>query len=78
MFTNRVPLFKLFGFQIWIDWSWFILALLITWSLATGYFPSYHSDVQLSKPTLWTMGAIGSIGLFVSIVLHEQIGRAHV
>ena len=71
MFTNRVPLFKLFGFQVWIDWSWLILALLITWSLATGYFPSYHPDAQLSKTALWTMGAIGSVGLFVSIVLHE-------
>jgi Zn-dependent protease/CBS domain-containing protein len=71
MFGKRIPLCKLFGFQVWIDWSWFILALLITWSLATGLFPSLFADEHLSTATLWSMGVAGALGLFVSIVLHE-------
>ena len=32
MFGKRIPLFKIFGFQIGIDYSWFFLAVQITWS----------------------------------------------
>ena len=70
MFAHRVPLFKLFGFQVWIDWSWLILALLITWSLATAVFPMIEGPT-LDATTRWVMGAAGAIGLFLSIVLHE-------
>jgi Zn-dependent protease len=71
VFTHRIPLFKLLGFQVWIDWSWFILAVLITWSLAAGLFPALFKEANLSTATLWSMGVAGAIGLFVSIVLHE-------
>jgi Zn-dependent protease len=71
MFMKRVPLFKLLGFQVWIDWSWFILALLITWTLATGLFPRLYADAGIDAATYWVMGAAGAIGLFASIVLHE-------
>lgn len=70
MFAHRLPLFKLLGFQVWVDWSWLILALLITWSLATGVFPALVED-DLTTPTFWTMGAVGALGLFISIILHE-------
>jgi Zn-dependent protease/CBS domain-containing protein len=71
VFTHRIPIFKLLGFQVWIDWSWFILAVLITWSLAAGLFPALFKDEQLSTATLWSMGVAGALGLFVCIVLHE-------
>lgn len=70
MFGHRIPLLKLFGFQVWIDWSWLILALLITWSLATTVFPGMAQE-PIPAPTRWVMGALGALGLFVSIVLHE-------
>jgi Zn-dependent protease/predicted transcriptional regulator len=69
MFGRRITLFKLFGFEVKIDISWFILALLITWSLAEGVFPHYFEG--LSTPTRWIMGVGGAVGLFVSIVFHE-------
>lgn len=70
MFTHRLPLFKLLGFQVWVDWSWLILALLITWSLATGVFPALVEE-DLTPATFWAMGAAGALGLFISIILHE-------
>jgi Zn-dependent protease len=69
MFGRRIPLFSLFGFKVSIDISWFILAVLITWSLADGLFPYYFEG--FTKVTYWWMGAAGALGLFVSIVFHE-------
>jgi Zn-dependent protease/sulfur carrier protein ThiS len=69
MFTKRVKLFNLLGFPIYVDATWLILAVLITWSLARGMFPGYFPG--LTPTTYWTMGAVGALGLFVSIILHE-------
>ncbi len=69
MFGKRINLFKLLGFQVRIDMSWIILALLIAWSLSSGLFPLYYKD--LSTSTYWIMGIIGTVGLFLSIVFHE-------
>lgn len=62
-------LLNLFGFEIRLDWSWIFLAVLITWTLAAGYFPMKYPN--LSKDTYWIMGIIGAAGLFISIILHE-------
>jgi len=69
MFERRISLFSLFGFKVKLDISWFILAILIAWSLATGVFPNYFGG--LGTTTYWWMGIAGAIGLFVSIVFHE-------
>jgi len=69
MFGKRIKLFKLLGFEVRIDWSWIIIALLITWSLSKGLFPAYYKN--LSTQTYWWMGIIGALGLFLSIIAHE-------
>ncbi len=69
MFGSRVHLFTLFGFPVSIDPSWFILALLITWSLAAGYFPAMYPGMD--GGTYWIMGISGALLLFISIVFHE-------
>ncbi len=69
MFTKRIKLFNLLGFPIYIDLSWFIIVVLITWSLATNVFPGFYEG--LSSGTYWWMGLAGALGLFVSILAHE-------
>ena len=69
MFGRRVTLFKLLGFEVRIDISWTIIAVLITWSLASGFFPHYYKN--LSAGTYLLMGVMGALGLFASIVVHE-------
>lgn len=69
MFGRRITLFKLLGFEVRIDWSWLVLAFLITWSLARGVFPRFYPS--LSETTVWIMGGAGALGLFGSIVFHE-------
>ncbi len=69
MFGKGVALFKLFGFEVRVDFSWAILAVLITWTLAQGLFPHYYPG--FNSAFYWLMGAAGAVGLFISIVFHE-------
>ena len=69
MFGNRVTLFKLLGFEVRLDSSWIVLAVLITWSLAKGIFPAYYKDMPAAN--YWAMGVAGALGLFLSIIFHE-------
>jgi Zn-dependent protease/CBS domain-containing protein len=69
MFGRQITLFRLLGFEVKVDFSWVFLALLVTWSLAEGFFPASHPG--LAPATYWSMGAAGAAGLFASIVLHE-------
>jgi len=69
VFEKRLKLFKLLGFEVGIDLSWLFIAILIAWSLSTGFFPFHYKN--LSTQTYWLMGIIGALGLFVSIILHE-------
>ncbi|MCA9124859.1 MAG: site-2 protease family protein [Planctomycetales bacterium] len=73
MFTKRFKIFSLLGFPIYLDLSWFAIAILISWSLATGYFPQQIEG--LTSALYWTMGVAGAIGLFASILAHE-LGHA--
>jgi Zn-dependent protease/predicted transcriptional regulator len=70
MFGKKIKLFKIFGFEVGIDWSWIILAILIAWSLSVGIFPFQYQG--LSSQTYWLMGIVGALGLFFSIIFHEM------
>lgn len=69
MFGKRIKLFTLLGFEVRIDLSWIIIAVLVAWSLSTGIFPFQIKD--LSTGTYWVMGILGALGLFFSVVVHE-------
>ncbi len=69
MFTKSISLFRILGFEIKVDLSWLFLALLVSWSLAVGFFPAQYPG--LSAVMYWLMGIEGAIGLFISIALHE-------
>ncbi len=68
MFTRRIRLFTILGFDVHIDLSWFIILVLVTWSLVGVFSAEYPG---LTTGTYWWMGVIGALGLFTSIVLHE-------
>jgi Zn-dependent protease/predicted transcriptional regulator len=69
VFTKQFTLFRLLGFEVKIDLTWLLLALLVTWTLARGVLPAYFPN--LSVETYWWMGISGTAGLLVSIVFHE-------
>jgi len=62
-------LFTLFGFEVKLDLSWLLLALLISWSLGAGWFPVQYPE--LSTYAYAWMGIATAVGVFFSIVFHE-------
>lgn len=69
MFSRRITLFSLLGFEVRVDMSWLLLAVLLVWTLAEGVFPHYYPG--LSSGAYWSMGVVGAAGMFFSIVFHE-------
>lgn len=69
MFGSGATLFKIFGFEIRVDLSFVLIAVLVGGSLASGYFPAVHEGLPTS--TYWMLGFFAVIGIFASIVLHE-------
>ena len=69
MFGKAITLVRLFGFEVKIDLSWLILGLLITWTLAQGFFPNSYKGLE--PAVYWGMGIAAAIGLLISIVFHE-------
>ena len=64
-----VKLGKFWGIPIGLHTGWFLIFGLITWSLATGYFP--EADPDLLTPIHWALGGITSILFFASVLAHE-------
>jgi Zn-dependent protease/CBS domain-containing protein len=81
MFGKGITIGQLFGFRIRIDYSWFLIAALVAWTLARGSFPALIEQFgpmfgvpegqTLPESTYWLMGILGSAGLFLSVVVHE-------
>jgi Zn-dependent protease/predicted transcriptional regulator len=69
IFLHRFRLFSLFGFEVSIDASWFLLAVLISWTLAGTVFPSVTPG--LTTASYWLMAVLATGGLLMSIVFHE-------
>jgi Zn-dependent protease/CBS domain-containing protein len=60
---------KIAGIAIDIHLSWVIILILLTVSLATGWFPQMAPGQ--SSSIYWIFGFIASLLLFVSVLLHE-------
>jgi Zn-dependent protease len=69
MFGRPIRLFTLRGIPVRLDPSWFLIALLLTWSLAVGVFPARQPGQ--AEVLYWGMGVVGALGLFGSIIAHE-------
>jgi len=69
MIRQGVPLGRIRGIPIRLDYSWFLILALLTWTLAGSYFPAAFSGWP---PALyWVMGALTAVAFFASLLLHE-------
>lgn len=64
-----LQIFTIKKIPIKLHFTLIIVFFLISWTLATGFMPHYYPN--LSTLQYWSMGVIGAIILFVSILLHE-------
>jgi Zn-dependent protease len=64
----QIKLGRIFGVEIGLHYSWFIIALLITFSLANQFQlnnPSWSDSLR------WGLALVTAVLFFISIVLHE-------
>ncbi len=66
---KSIPLFKIFGIQVNLDFSWFIVFFLISFTLAEYFYPHHYPDHTFLM--YWFVGGISAILLFASVLLHE-------
>src|SRR5688500_7201472 len=69
MARSPIPVFQLAGIRVTLDPSWFLIFLLVAWSLATGYLPQQLPGTQ--PLVLWALGTGLALALFVSVLAHE-------
>jgi Zn-dependent protease len=69
MARHNIPLGRILGIPIGLDYSWFLIFALLTWSLAGSYYPAEFKNWPLLL--YWLMGAVTAIMLFVSVLIHE-------
>jgi len=69
MIQQGVPLGKVFGIPIRLDYSWFLILALLAWLLGGSYFPA---EFEGWPPALyWVMGVVTAVAFFASLLLHE-------
>jgi Zn-dependent protease/CBS domain-containing protein len=56
------------GIQIFIDWTWLLALAFFTWSLGAYYDTTFQS---WGHSTAYLIGALSTILLFVTVLLHE-------
>ncbi|MGH7505871.1 MAG: site-2 protease family protein [Longimicrobiales bacterium] len=66
---NGFRLARIFGIDVRVDYSWFIIVILILWSFTASVFPAQAPG--LSQGTYIAMGVGGAVLFFVSLLLHE-------
>ena len=50
---NTIRLGTIFGIEIKLDYSWFFIFILVTWSLAGHYFPAHTPAGQVVPTGYW-------------------------
>ncbi len=60
---------RIAGIEIGIHYTWLLAFILITWSLAQGFFPQYYPGWDMA--TYWVTGILAALFLFLSVLVHE-------
>jgi len=69
MTRHTIPLGRILGIEIGLDYSWFVIFVLLTVMLATSYFPGEFKD--WTPATYWLTGVVTAVIFFLSVLLHE-------
>ncbi len=60
---------RIFGIDIRIDWSWFLIFIMITWNLGS-MFGEFHSD--WSTMLQWGLSIVAALLFFGAVLAHEM------
>ena len=67
MTRHAISLGRIAGIDIRLDYSWFLIIVLLSWMLARSYYPAEMKGGSLAQ--YWVMGVVTAILLFVSVLL---------
>jgi Zn-dependent protease len=70
-FGRGVFIGRLFGIEFYLDYSWFLIAAVITYTWTYSVFPKQEGVPPHSIPVYWVMGSAATFLFFVSLLLHE-------
>lgn len=73
MASRHLRIARIAGIPISLDYSWFLIFILLSWSLGTSYFPAQFPGWATWQ--YWAIGALATVMLFLSVLLHE-LGHA--
>ncbi|PIN74219.1 hypothetical protein COV20_01230 [Candidatus Woesearchaeota archaeon CG10_big_fil_rev_8_21_14_0_10_45_16] len=62
---------RVFGIDIFIHPSWWIIFVFLAWVLSTQYFPQVDILPGQTGQIYWFMGIVSALLLFISVLLHE-------
>jgi Zn-dependent protease/CBS domain-containing protein len=66
---NGIRIGRLFGVDVAIHPSWFLVLIFFSFSLATGFFPRAYPGWD--PAATWTVATLATLLLFVSVLAHE-------
>jgi Zn-dependent protease len=67
--AGSIPLFKIFGIRVEINYSWILIFALVSINLATTWFPAMLP--HLSPGLNYALGTISALLLFICVLAHE-------
>lgn len=65
---RTIRLGRIFNIEFDLDWSWFVIFALVTWSLAEHYM-TVHQDWSTS--VRWSLAILTAVLFFASVLAHE-------
>ena len=69
MLRGGIPIGKAFGISLRLNYSWFIVFVLVTWALTANYFPATYPNWSLGVSIV--AGVVTSLLFFGSVLGHE-------
>ncbi len=67
--AGPIPLFKIYGIPVEINYSWILIFILVSINLGSGWFPATLPGV--SPTAAYALGAIAALLLFLCVLAHE-------
>lgn len=61
---------RIFGFDVYVHWSWFFILFLVTASFATSVLNEFYPELTTTQA--WIVAGFISLLFFCSILLHEM------
>ncbi|HOX39648.1 MAG TPA: site-2 protease family protein [Candidatus Brocadiia bacterium] len=69
MLGKTISLGRILGIPVRVDWSWFVIFVFLSWTMASNIFPMLMPNYPAT--VYWIMGPCSALLLFLSVLLHE-------